>query len=70
MLPFLKRKQEASMSNPVEHNEDDFDALESAMRELNGALLTHNYKLAAEVFRSCFDLLDAAPHVEGPHLHG
>lgn len=76
MLPFMKNK-DASVSMPVdtikrepdEGKESEYDGLESAMQELHSSLMNKDYKGAAEIFRSCFDLLDSEPHVEGPHLN-
>lgn len=74
--PFLKKSQEASTSGPVEkierksdHESDgEFDSLEGAMSELHSALNAKDYKGAAEIFRSAFELMDSQPHVEGPHI--
>lgn len=71
MLPFLKSKHEAGVSGPVEiidREPDEFDPLESAMQELHGALHVRDYKSAAEIFRSAFELMDSQPHEEGPHI--
>jgi hypothetical protein len=76
MLPFVKDKKEGSVSAPVESierkpdedKEDEFDSLESAMSELHEALNAKNYKGAAQIFRSAFELLDSEPHKEGPHI--
>lgn len=71
MLPFLKRTQDAAASAPApavkrepdEHSE--MDPLEGGMEELARALGVKNYKLAAEVFRAAFEMLDSEPHEEG-----
>lgn len=67
---FSKNKESASASMPIEHMhmEEDFDSLESAMRELHAALDHGDYKNAATIFRSAFELMDSEPHVEGPHI--
>jgi hypothetical protein len=79
LIPFLKRNKEASMSAPVEaierkpdedKDETEFDGLESAMEELHTALNSKDYKLAAEIFRSAFELMESQPHTEGPHTDG
>lgn len=73
-MPFLKRSKEASVSMPVESvkrepdEEHEVDSLEMAMEELHDALMGKKYKLAADIFRSAFELLDSMPHVEGPHI--
>jgi hypothetical protein len=75
MLPFLLNKTDASASGEMDkiHRKSDdedkeFDGLHSAMEELHNAFLSKDYKAAAEIFRSAFDLLDSQPHVEGEHL--
>lgn len=75
MLPFLKRKDEASASGPVDpiqkmhttEDEQEFDPLESAMEELCAAIERKDYKAAAEAFRASFDLLEMQPHDEIDH---
>lgn len=70
MLPFLKNKQEASASSPVESvkREPDegaeFDSLEVAMQELFSA---KSDKERAAAFRAAFELLESQPHEEAPH---
>lgn len=76
MLPFLRNKQDGSASGPIESverepdegKEESFDSLESAMGELHEALNAKNYKGAAQIFRSAFELMDSEPHVEGKHI--
>lgn len=74
MLPFLRNKQEASASSPVESMErkpDDgaeYDSLESAAEELCLALEAKDYKGAAAALRSAFELMELSPHEEGDHL--
>lgn len=76
MLPFLKLKQDAASSSPVEtmkrepDEEKDYDGLESAMEELHSAMNSKDYKAAAEIFRAAFELMDSEPHVEGEHTNG
>jgi hypothetical protein len=73
MLPFLKQNKEAGMSAPVEterrkpDEHSEIDGLEQCMEELHSALMAKRYKEAAEIFRSCFEFLDAQPHEEGEH---
>jgi len=76
MLPFLKKKDEvgsialpdAIERKPDENKEEDFDSLESAMDEIHSALQSKDYKSAAQIFRSAFELLDSEPHHEGEHI--
>jgi hypothetical protein len=73
MLPFLKNKKESGTAvvESVERKPDDGsapDILEGAMEELHGALGRSDWKQAAEIFRSAFELMDSEPHVEGPHV--
>lgn len=73
---FPKKSQEVSVSGPDEiiarkHDEgkeDEFDSLEGAMSELHSALNSKDYKSAAQIFRSAFELMDSEPHVEGKHI--
>ena len=51
-----------------EGKEEDLDHLESAMEELHNALQSKDFKLAAEIFRACQELIDSEPHVEGSHI--
>lgn len=59
---------------PVEHikresdEESEFDPLESAAEDLCHAIEKKDYKAAAEALRAAFELLDAQPHEEGPHV--
>lgn len=77
--PRLGKDKDGAASMPVpteikrkpDHEEEgEFDSLEGAMGELHSALNSKDYKSAAQIFRSAFDLLDAAPHEEGPHTNG
>lgn len=70
MLPFLKSQQESGDSGPIESmnrepdNDEDFDSLEVAMKELFNA---KNDKARAAAFRAAFDLLEQEPHEEAGH---
>jgi hypothetical protein len=74
MLPFLKDKQDGSVSMPIESMESmteeghEFDALEGAMSELHSAMNSKDYQHAAQIFRSAVELLDSEPHKEGEHI--
>lgn len=69
-LPFLRRTQEAAASGPtpVVRREPDepaeADPVEGGMEELAKALEMKNYKLAAEIFRAVFEMLESQPHKE------
>jgi hypothetical protein len=71
-----KKQKDGAASAPVdsierkpdEGKEDEFDSLHGAMEELHNALNSKDYKSAAEIFRSAFELLDSEPHEEGPHI--
>jgi hypothetical protein len=75
MIPFLKKRDEASASAPAgkierrpdEDKEEDYDGLEACMSELAAALKSDDPKAAAVAFRSAFDMLEMQPHEEGPH---
>ena len=77
MLPFMKHSKEASVSvapgvvtRKSDHEDsDEYDSMHSAMEEFGAALDKKDYKTAAEIFRSAFELLDSEPHEEGPHTN-
>lgn len=66
MLPYLKRKDEVSIS-PVpdkikrdpDNEEEDLDYLEGCMGELASALKADDHKGAAAAFRSAFQILES-----------
>jgi hypothetical protein len=73
MLPFLKNKKESGVAvvESVERKADDGsvpDVLEGAMEELQAALSRSDWKQAADIFRSAFELMDSQPHEEGTHV--
>jgi hypothetical protein len=74
-LPFMTNKsKDGGVAGPVESVErkpdepEEFDSLHGAMQELHSAMNAKDYKSAAEIFRSAFELLDSEPHEEGPHV--
>ena len=75
MIPFLRKKDEASTSAPAdkisrkpdEGKEEDYDGLEACMSELSSALKADDHKAAAVAFRSAFDMLEMGPHEEIDH---
>jgi hypothetical protein len=74
MIPFLKRKDEASVSMPADSikrepdEEPEYDALESAGQDLIDAVKSGDAKAAAAALRAAFQLADSQPHEEGPHI--
>lgn len=74
MLPFLKHKQEGSISAPVEtverksDHEEEYDGLESAAEDLIQAMNEGNAKAVASALRAAFELCDSQPHEDGPHV--
>ena len=75
MLPYLKDKDFGTVAlsdkierKPDEEHEDEADSLEGAMSELHSALNSKDYKGAAAIFRSAFELLESEPHEEGEHI--
>jgi hypothetical protein len=73
MLPFLKNKQEGSMSMPADpikrepDEESDYDMLESASEDLIHAIHSKDVKAVCSALRAAFEMLDMEPHEEGPH---
>lgn len=73
MLPFLKHKQEGSMSEedePVKRTPDEeseYDMLESAAEDLISAVHSKDVKAVCSALRAAFEMLDSQPHEEGPH---
>lgn len=73
MLPFLKHKQEGSMSeedDPVKRTPDEeseYDMLESAAEDLISGMHSKDVKAVCSALRSAFEMLDSEPHEEGPH---
>lgn len=70
MIPYLKHKQDASASLPIESierkpdEEPEYDALESAAEDLCHAVEAKDYKAAASALRAAFDLLESQPPEE------
>ena len=78
MLPFLKKNKEASISVSVqpdhimresdheeEHDDDSF--LHAVADELIAAIHSKRTDDVVEALRAAFHILDAEPHLEGPH---
>lgn len=74
MLAFLKKDKEngsASSSEPIKRSPDrevDYDVLESAAQDLLDAFKKEDVRGIAIALRAAFELCDASPHFEGPHL--
>jgi hypothetical protein len=72
MLPFLEKKtgsasnasESIKLSERPQNKRDVSAALEVAMKELFSA---QDDKSRALAFKAAFELLEAAPHKEGPH---
>lgn len=76
MLPFLaKKKQQATGIATVyrapdetkESPEDNQAGLEAAADDLMRGVHSHDKKLVVSAMQAMFEILDAMPHVEGPH---
>lgn len=82
MLPFLKSKdksvagliiQKRNPDQEVEVNEsEDYhaEAIEACAEALIEAVHNKDVKATAQAIKDAFDILDAMPHVEGPHEEG
>lgn len=80
MLPFKKKDQSIAGiimktrspdKKPDDMPEDDsydYEGLEATMDELSKASAMGDVKKMARAFKAAFEICDAAPHVEGPHL--
>lgn len=67
-MPFKKEATTAALVEPIKRTPDEGhepDGLEMAMEEFCQAIESKDYKLASEVFRSCFDLMEDDSHMEG-----
>ena len=78
-LPFLKPKHQAGLimemrkpdgSSEETGTEDESDpGLMSAAEDLIRAIHAKDAKGAMEALKSAFEMMDAAPHEEGPHTN-
>lgn len=74
MLPFLKKNKEASVAVPSDRvlresdDEAELNPLLVAADDLISAIHSKDTERVAEALRAAFELCDAEPHVEGPHL--
>lgn len=77
MLPFLKHKPVAGLiikkrqpdeptSEPEMSNDDA--GLEAAANDLIKAVHSQDIKAVSAALKAAFELLDAMPHKEGPHI--
>jgi hypothetical protein len=76
VLPFLKRKQDAALGEPLDHltrkaddaSDEDLDGLEVAAHDALDAIKRSDAKALAEALKAAFELCDAEPHEEGEHI--
>lgn len=75
MLPFLKNKQEGSISSAVknitpneEPKQQDYNMLESAAMELIIAVHLKDVKAVCVALQSAFEIMESLPHHEGEHF--
>ena len=72
MLGFLKHKQEAGVSEPVEtikrDHDDEFDMLHAAAEDLMHAVHSKDVQAIAQALRAAFEICDSQPHEEGEHV--
>ena len=73
MIPFLKNRQEASASGPVEpvkrkpDHEEDYDSLHVAAEDMLTAIKSGDAKALASALKAAFQIVDSEPHEEGTH---
>jgi hypothetical protein len=76
MLPFLKNKLEASVTEDPDHikrdpdEEQEYDAIDSASEDLCKAIHSKDIKGISEALKAAFELCDSEPHIEGEHIDG
>lgn len=79
LLPFLKNKQKMNQTGVIvqqrapdegkEEQEDGMDpALHAAAQDILRAISSNDSKHLALAIKAAFEICDAAPHHEGPHL--
>lgn len=76
MLPWLKRDKESGIAgvmtvhrNPDKPEENQYDEVESAARDLIDACKSDDVKGVAAALRAAFQILDSEPHHESPHTY-
>ena len=79
MLPFLKPRNQQSAGVSTEYfktkpesdedKKEDVEGLMAAAADFIQGIQTGDKKLVASALRSAFEILDAAPHEEGPHTN-
>lgn len=75
MLPFLKPRAKNSGIATVyrapdegkESEGSDLEGLHAAADDLHKAIQANDIKAIAAALKAAFEILDAAPHQEGPH---
>lgn len=84
MLPFLKKDKvggvlvahinkngkEVGLSTEQDMDDQDMmsDGLEECAQELIAAIVKRDSKAVASILRDMFQIMDALPHEEGPHI--
>lgn len=77
MIPFMKpkmqtgiifkeRKAEGGIS---EAQDDDSMAMEACADDMIRAIHSKDSKMLAKAMKAAFDIMEASPHEEGPHLN-
>lgn len=76
MLPFLKKQVKHQSGVLVKHrpsdemsSKDDTSPLEIVAKDLLSAIASQDAKRLSEVLKDAFTILDAEPHIEGPHIN-
>ena len=54
---------------PDEPKESDNSAIEACAEQLIKSIKSNDIKGAAQAMQDAFDIMDSAPHIEGPHLN-
>jgi len=76
MLPFLKHKQEGSVSDDDDsikrkrdetNGSEEYDMLEAAAEDLIQAVHSKDVKSVCSALRAAFEMLEMEPHEEYPH---
>jgi hypothetical protein len=73
ILPFLKHEPKSPgiavvERKPDEGKEDPDAGLHACAQDLINAIHSKDMKAVAAALKAAFELLDSAPHEEGPHL--
>jgi len=78
VIPFLKASKDKSQTGvmvkdrapdkPEENQDDSRAAVKAAARALISAVHMRDEEAVADALQDAFDILDAQPHEEGPHI--